>query len=685
MNTTLQDWNSCNEARWVDKARNVNSALFKELEQNGFCKSFMYDALSDLQLQALGSELGEVLARTVTIHDVLGFKELINSSASFADKKRKRVNVCSLDLWQFGGKVEKKLLTERERLSVKLNIKAKTPGHSFPTATAKPIESKEDKRRRYAHRIGMVLIECEFPAAGLISSSLAPERLMNRFAGGKRVGTLQGKLSGFEAMKIWMQQNYGKVFPSREIELIDYVLDKASEPCGPSVPGTILSTVGFFETIGGRPASDRVSSASAVKAIVSEVQLGLTAAHPKIKRKAHQFPSSMVAAWEIMICDKDIYDVVRLTIWEQLIMVWASLRTGDTSGTHQDGLTMVLGTLHGEITCSKTTGAGKLVGMVKFNISPDAWLVMPGWLEEGWDLFVKHRSGLSFMLALPLADFTGFSSQEPTFAQRTAAMRKLILDTGRPVYKDAEQNGFGVWSMSPPDFMLLGSQTFWSGHSARCTVPTWAAALQYTKEERNYLGRWCPSESDEYVRNAEAISCRIQGAVATRMRSKFTTDVFHESPLLRELAQYCIARGYEEEEVELMTTSLLQKGFELPGIGVSGGEGDDVSCENPESFPEDFDPTLDVDLLETQADFPLGQLIVSIDKAGTAMTLHRLGACWRIPGVHYRTYMAVEEDGNEEGCCNNLCKECWPHKLVSKLAIDMTSESSSSSSSSDSD
>ena len=129
----------------------------------------------------------------------------------------------------------------------------------------------------------------------------------------------------------------------------------------------------------------------------------------------------------------------------------------------------------------------------------------------------------------------------------------------------------------------------------------------------------------------------------------------------------------------MMVESLLHKGFERPGIGLSTDDESENLNIVQTPFPDDFDENRESDLSDTKADLPAGQLIVSVDKAGSSMTLHRLGACWRIPGVHYRKYRIVELDGVEEECCDNLCKDCWPTKVTASLDLEMDGESSSSS------
>ena len=60
---------------------------------------------------------------------------------------------------------------------------------------------------------------------------------------------------------------------------------------------------------------------------------------------------------------------------------------------------------------------------------------------------------------------------------------------------------------------------FWSEHSDRAGLDSWAAALGVGEAERNFLGRWKTSgATDAYVRTALRVVENVQVAVAHRAR-----------------------------------------------------------------------------------------------------------------------------------------------------------------------
>ena len=52
--------------------------------------------------------------------------------------------------------------------------------------------------------------------------------------------------------------------------------------------------------------------------------------------------------------------------------------------------------------------------------------------------------------------------------------------------------------------------------------------------------------------------------------------------------------------------------------------------------------------------------VASISEKKGLMTLHRIGWCYRVPGVHYRRFKLFGSEMPEEGCFDSYCGKCWP-------------------------
>ena len=64
-----------------------------------------------------------------------------------------------------------------------------------------------------------------------------------------------------------------------------------------------------------------------------------------------------------------------------------------------------------------------------------------------------------------------------------------------------------------------------------------------------------------------------------------------------------------------------------------------VVCRSPEqSSPFAFPEELDVHTLS------VGAYVLSLNSRGKSKTLHRVGSCWRTPGIHYSKFEFVDDD-----------------------------------------
>ena len=487
-------------------------------------------------------------------------------------------------------------------------------------------------------------------------------------------------------MKSFLQIAAGKTFPTQPVELLDYILARGDEPCGPTVPGSILGMVAFFENIGGRPVSEQLANHPMITAFVSDLKLELVTGAPKTKRKAHQHLLAVVKSWELRVTDAALPLWHRLHAWTELIAIWASFRTSDVSGIPAMSLRRLDDGIEGSIMLSKTTGAGKRVGEMRFFVSDGAWLLRPGWLSGGWELYEASRSALPFLIPLPLEGYMGLSVREPSFLQHVVASRKLLAETlNVALAPTSEAEGFDVWASYQHEALPLlvpGAQNFWSGHSKRATLPTWAAALHFPKDVRDRLGRWRPEDSDEYVRVSRQLILELQADVARQLRTCGRKDLVFESQVIEDLIQFCSERGTPLVD----TTAMVERLISLRSLGNT------LPADDPASLSElwhegEQAPSIDEELEQQDTDrlpvLSLGSWVVSQTKGGSFETLHQVGKCWRRPGLHFSRYVLLDAGEIEAGTAkyNRVCVDCFPVGLEQMLKDDSSTDSSSSSSS----
>lgn len=313
--------------------------------------------------------------------------------------------------------------------------------------------------------------------------------------------------------------------------------------------------------------------ASEVLAIANELRLELTSTNPLPKRKAHQFPVAFVISWETVVMQEAESLCRRLYCWYRLVALWAALRTADCAGTPAKRIKLCNGDLFGSILVSKTTGAGKKVGELFFTVCAGAWISQPLWLETGFKLYALQEFDVPFMLPLPYADDHSFSRKEPTFLQEVTALRKQISETRKLEWTIDLETGWPSRRFVGARVLPLVAHMFWSGHSGRATLNSWAAAIGISKDRRDYINRCSPSESDEYVRTSRAIIAELQKEVALAIRKAGACDAVHEKDLINELAEFCEERGVPKDEIQGMRDNLQT----LKIVGLSG---------KPEEMPD---------------------------------------------------------------------------------------------------
>ena len=662
---------------WTKVARQIQPNLWKQLEKIKHTQASLFDTYSDLTPGELLMELEELLGRTALLGESRAFREMVLQSAVHAKKKQRFILSGIREPWRIvQTPVVEPIFSEREVLVANRTLRG---AQDYPTASSRKTLSKDEVRDKLVRQVWKIVEKCMFPAVEVLRASVAPDRLLLRFGSGKRTGTLKEKVRSFGVMSKWMEAVFNKPFPTMVSELADYILERGSEPCGPTVPASILGMINYFEEIGCVSASDRLGKNGLLKALTDDLRLELVCDVPKPKQKANQLLICQVAAWEIIVCDSSYFTTVRLSAWVKLMKVWACLRTSDLAGIPQNMITLVQGGLRGQIHATKTTGAGKSVGVLYFVISAGAYIVKSGWLDTGFRLFTGIRTGKSFILPLPTKDRETYSDKEPSFAQWVTGERKLLSDTLTidQVDDDLDEEMKSI-VVGKEVLLVRGIQVFWAGHGDRSTLPSWLAALNYSKLVIDVCGRWRPSEGAEYIRTSEETILRVQSEVASSIREAGVEDVCMERGLLNKLATFSTDRGVTLEETEAMLTrinesrlhcSLLPTGI-LPAIGIEeeepGGSGDEDGCE--------VVPVV----------LSLGVRVISITKGGTSRTLHKVGECWRRPGVHYKFYIVPDED--EVGEYRHLCKDCYPKQIDPVVDAGLAAgEESSDSSDSESD
>ena len=490
-----------------------------------------------------------------------------------------------------------------------------------------------------------------------------------RFAMGRRAPTIRQHVLHGRHLMVYMQNVYSAPWLRHEGDLIAYIALRMEEPCGRTIPGSYFKAVAFLEMSAELPEDRKVTGSASLHHFLLEVERG---DHWKAKPtvKAARLPVEAIRALEMGVMDRTIAPYKRVFSWFKLIKLWAALRCHDAEGIPPASISFDadLG-FEADITRSKTTGAGRRVEVVQVFVSSSAYLVCKDWLRVGLEIFMGMGKEIGagmrdYLMARPDNRLQGFRKSMLKYQDAMTYSRALLSELPSRLKDGADRT---VPLLQPE------STAYFSEHSERVTIMSWAAVCEVDKEVRRRWGRWRPSVDEGYVTTTRKLTFEAQKKVAEKVRSTYGVfdlvddlatiknftlwlqDVHLKSPSQANREAQAIAPPQwgmtftpvrlplaEEEEVVKVTASDSEN--------VDGDPGQAV-CETPEHwsptevFSEEEDGNTDV--ADSGDQFPLGTYVLSIVGRSRTRTLHVMGGCYRIPGVHYREYVVIGADRPE--------------------------------------
>jgi hypothetical protein len=237
---------------------------------------------------------------------------------------------------------------------------------------------------------------------------------------------------------------------------------------------------------------------------------------------------------------------------------------------------------------------------------------------------------------------------------------------------DNEGCSFNVFVLPPGpavDNMLLfpGVQAWWTEHGDRATLVNWLYVLLEPKDTRDAVGRWSPSGSDEYIRTSKAVILVAQRKVASMIRQGHADAIIAgEEEILEKLKLFLTSRGLTGEAIESQCSRLrTRKDYMVSSYAVVP----DAEIEAWDGFG-DLAMAADVDTDEDlflPSPLAPGQIVIS-KAGGKRQTLHQVGRCWRVPGVHYLEYETLSESDlstvPKDLGYQRICRDCFPTDSV---------------------
>ena len=410
--------------------------------------------------------------------------------------------------------------------------------------------------------------------------------------------------------------------------------------------------------------------------------------------------------------------------WGRLVKIYGSLRADNLQRLRPRNVSLVSSGLTGILTQTKTSGAGRKVRALPLFVPRCAYLVQEQWLEVGYALWKPVGDpGRDFFFPRLGADYTSFKSV-PASTADMAILNKVVLQRLQvPMAVQPPEGGKlpPVWKEGPYCLIKAPMLDGWTGHSERCTMPSLLASMGVPKAERDPLGRWSPSGSDDYVRTYRALIRDLMGRFR-RAAALGQLAGFAEEEEAIEEARVFASRfaAYPEEEVTSAASRLLEsssavfaalEGRLAPVESPTDEEGTEAAVKSPDGWSafaaglaarskasqvrlgQPLDPqvaTAALDLwecgegpaTEAPAYQPLAPYLVAVGK-GNVRRLHRGDGCWKAKALAFREYEILEDEPPSQDKYDQYCRKCWPHTSppVPEASEDGSVSSASSSSS----
>jgi hypothetical protein len=317
---------------------------------------------------------------------------LVNACASRVRRAPSRVAaITDSEILVWASKRQK--VADAERLAeVQLPIRrivAPPPGRAPPARWPKRAERKlaaattanakdaveAEERNRWLEAAQELAVAAGLPVVKRTLGTPFEHALRPALAQGVRTTTLRKRVRDARKLSAFMVQNFGEAWPQRIEHVLDYVLTRAAEPCGPSVPLSIQACLYFFEKGGGVAQADMMARDPLLENVLADLLRDLRSNRP-MAVAAPREPVALVAARERLVLDTEQKPYRRAYAWWKNLQVWSSLRFGDHLGLKMSTMRLSNGVLRGSMLETKTTGKDKKQGSRAFVVSAECYLIV---------------------------------------------------------------------------------------------------------------------------------------------------------------------------------------------------------------------------------------------------------------------------------------------------------------------
>jgi len=546
------------------------------------------------------------------------------------------------------------------------------------------------ERDRWVDRLVTILRAERMPRVVAAEATLDPGGALRRCAGASRGRTLRAHVRHAERLREWLWLARGHTWPQCGAEVVDYLEDRVATGCGRTVPKSIVQGLAFVEEKGEVRPEGRIAATALLRTTLADLEVRGGANAPP-RKKAPAFLAIHIVALELLVKRQEAPLYLRAVAWVKLLKIWGSLRSDDLCGLPPSSMQLTRGGLRGSLDRTKTSGPGRKTRWLPVFVSPKAFVVYKDWLAAGWEVW--QGDGFNFardyFQPQPMGNWEGVVRREALpHPHMRAASLQVMAELRIPVWRpDAGWAEGEAWLVPGAEVGYLKE------HSERNFLTSAAAQLGIEKSQRDFLGRWLPEQSDDYVRTAQGVVHRIQRKVADALRRGAVE--LDEGPELTAYADWIRDRCGEEAAETAMIRMIWvpARGAKRARLGGAAEGGEPSEEDGPEDFLEGWDGDAEPeeaavgsedgsggeesednvgdagtaaaggelrgeDLLVTEVREPAaGELYwVGWTRKHKHSCLHIVGGCWRKPGIdvldiEFRCEPLEEPDG--------YCRQCW--------------------------
>ena len=505
--------------------------------------------------------------------------------------------------------------------------------------------------KKWGSRLAAIMKGGATPSWHQSAAASDPQAAMAGLVGKSRPATLAKRVRAWEIFSQWLVRNRGRSWPDGPVDLVDYLAARLAEGCPPSFPEGLRSAVLWIEARSGLADDEKYGRCEFFRKNVDRADV-LAMTDAKAVQKAPRFPIVIIGALECKVMSPSAPLGIRIVAWARLLKVYGTLRWDDLQRLRPRDVHLRAGGLVGRLSQTKTSGAGKKVRDLPLFIPKQAYTLQEEWLEIGfalWSLPVLGSKDRDYFLPRFTGDL-GDAFDVPASSHDLATLGRLVLEQLMMPVSCADAEGHIGWNEGPVRLVPCPLVGGWTGHSERCTLPSIYAAMGVPKSERDPLGRWSPSGSDDYVRTYRALVSSLAQKFRAMLAGGDVVACTDEEEAFDEARLYASRLGNIEPQILQESADRMLKASK---VFYALWSMDPKVLGRPE-------PVVLAPVVEDKEGMESARFIIVMSKKGAMLRLHRSDGCSQAQALSFASYEFCDLDPVPQNLYSHYCHTCWP-------------------------